>query len=844
MPSIPQRLGDFEIIREIGRGGMGVVFEARQISLNRKVALKVLSRIGLNDKSVQRFRREAEAAGRLHHTNIVPVYAVGDEAGTHFYAMELIEGPSLDRVIRHLREPEKEPELSKQADSPASLVATGPYVEESSSSSVTASSGLSSGSHYFDTVARLIAEVADGLEYAHRQGVIHRDIKPSNLLLSSTIISETDGSLQGNRLSINDFGLARVLEQPGVTMTGEFVGTPAYMSPEQVTAGRTPLDHRTDIYSLGATLYELLTLQRPFTGANREKVLAGIIHKEPKAPRKLNHKVPVDLETICLKAMEKDPDRRYQSAGLMAEDLRRYVNRFAIEARRASALQHAVKWIRRRPAFSAALAAIVILAVAVAFFAYRASVLETRRLEDQERAQQELLAEKREAALDKAITAALGSNAKEAEKTIAAAERLGVSPGRVRLLRGLVAFYSGDLEQAETELEQAIALSPKSVAPRSLLAYVCKDSGRVGRAQRLWDELEALTPETPEDYLFKAYAAATRIGTVQSLRLVDEALQRHDSVIGREMRGELRAMHALDSGDLKSVELALADLALAKNLLPDSPEILSTNGYALLVAASLYQESGLTDKYKSALQAAREDAQSLERFDTIPTCVATRLWCYDMAGQEVSYLKLAQRALERGTTDDILQQYAWHLYERGQATRALEVLEHCKRNDIATTEFPRAIIVSGLSGGHGRAIARCKSLTARCSSAVDLWGCTSLFLFLGCKDEAIATSQRLRELPPVSDGGRYSGALNLLRGQLSEEQLLKLGSPSRLASCGNEFVIAMLKLVDGERDQAKLHLRAAVETRCFNLGSLWWSRTFLALMEKDPTWPPWIPVKK
>src|SRR4029077_1037695 len=174
------------------------------------------------------------------------------------------------------------------------------------------SSGLSADHRYFDTVAGMIADVADALDHAHKNNVLHRDIKPSNLLMAP------DG-----RLSINDFGLARMLEQPGMTMTGEFVGTPAYMSPEQLTAGRTPLDHRTDIYSLGATLYELLTLQPPFRGDRRDQVLAQILHKEPIPPRKLNRKVPVDLETICLKCLEKDPDLRYPTAGQLADDLRR-----------------------------------------------------------------------------------------------------------------------------------------------------------------------------------------------------------------------------------------------------------------------------------------------------------------------------------------------------------------------------------------------------------------------------------------------------------------------------------------------------------------------------------------
>src|SRR6516165_689558 len=267
-PPTVKRLGDFEIVREVGRGGMGVVYEALQVSLNRKVALKVLSgSLGLSPKAVPRFRREAEAAAKLHHTNIVPVYATGEENDTHFYAMELIEGPSLDAVIRQLRQARTNESTATPSSTPDQMAVTGPFVESANASAdgaaVLAASSLSSDGHYFDTAARMIADVADALEYAHMQGVIHRDIKPSNLLLSP------DG-----RLSVNDFGLARMLEEPGMTMTGEFVGTPAYMSPEQITAGRVPIDHRTDIYSLGATLYELLALQPPFSGERRDQLLA------------------------------------------------------------------------------------------------------------------------------------------------------------------------------------------------------------------------------------------------------------------------------------------------------------------------------------------------------------------------------------------------------------------------------------------------------------------------------------------------------------------------------------------------------------------------------------------
>src|SRR6516164_400888 len=352
-----QRLGDFELVREIGRGGMGIVYEARQVSLNRKVALKVLGPgLALTARAVDRFRHEAEAAARLHHTHIVPVYATGAQDGVHYYAMELIEGPSLDQVLRHLRGPE-------EPASPSPVAQTAPYDPNAglADEAGLSASSLSSGGAYFDTVAGMLAGVAEALDHAHRQGVIHRDIKPGNLLLSP------DG-----RLSLNDFGLARMLEQPGMTMTGEFVGTPAYMSPEQIASGRTPVDHRTDIYSLGATLYELLTLQPPFPGKQRDQVLAQILHKEPKAPRKVNAKVPVDLETICLKALEKDPDRRYQTAGAMAEDLRRYVNRFAISARRAGPAERLRKWIRRHPGLAAGMGLALVTVCIMLRFAYQA----------------------------------------------------------------------------------------------------------------------------------------------------------------------------------------------------------------------------------------------------------------------------------------------------------------------------------------------------------------------------------------------------------------------------------------------------------------------------------------
>ena len=333
------RLGDFQIEKPLGAGGMGVVYRVRQLSLNRQVALKVIRPgLGMTGNALKRFHREARAAAKLHHTNIVAVHAEGEDRGICYYAMELIEGQSLAEIIAGLRQSESSQNAA--ADATVPLEAAEPGKAESTPPTGRVSrmglSGSGSGRDHFDTVAKLIADAADALDYAHGQGVIHRDIKPSNLMV------DRDG-----RLKLMDFGLARVVEEPGMTVSGEFLGTPRYMSPEQIAAGRVKIDHRTDIYSLGATLYELLTLQAVFSGERREQIISQILSKEPRRPRQHDRQIPVDLETICLKAVEKDPDRRYQTAGQMADDLRRYVNRYAITAKRVGPLGRLAKFCGR-----------------------------------------------------------------------------------------------------------------------------------------------------------------------------------------------------------------------------------------------------------------------------------------------------------------------------------------------------------------------------------------------------------------------------------------------------------------------------------------------------------------
>jgi serine/threonine protein kinase/Flp pilus assembly protein TadD len=355
-------LGDYRILREIGRGGMGIVYEAEQISLSRRVALKVLPfAAAMDPKQMQRFKNEAQAAAQLHHTNIVPVFGVGCERGVHYYAMQFIDGQSLESVIRNLRRNQRlQRNASKQEHLDPPTAAHSPAPPASASpSAVTAQpmqAALSTeqtitGREYFQSVARLGIQAAEALDHAHQQGILHRDIKPANLLLD----------VRGN-LWITDFGLARFQNETRLSTTGDLVGTLRYMSPEQALAKRVVVDHRTDIYSLGVTLYELLTLEPAFSGSDREELLRQVAFEEPRPPRRLNKPIPAELETIVLKAMEKNPAERYATAQELADDLRRFLEDKPIRARRPTLAQRAAKWRRRHPAvvWSAALITLIL----------------------------------------------------------------------------------------------------------------------------------------------------------------------------------------------------------------------------------------------------------------------------------------------------------------------------------------------------------------------------------------------------------------------------------------------------------------------------------------------------
>jgi len=352
-------IGEYEILEEIARGGMGVVFRARQQKLRRIVALKMILAGRLADRlDVERFQREARAAGRLKHPAIVPVHEIGEHEGRHYFTMDFVEGQSLGKVIH-------DETLSPR------------------------------------NAAQIVKTVAEAVQYAHREGIVHRDLKPANVLLD-----------RDNHPHVTDFGLARMLasvdeeSQAELTASGQILGTPSYMSPEQASGKQDLVGPASDIYSLGAILYACLTGRAPFVADSPVDTLLQVMKKEPVSPRALNPSVPKDLETICLKCLTKEPHKRYGTALELADDLQRFMEGRPVVARPTGPISKTVRWCRRNKAL-AALLSLLFLSMAVGtYVSARYAVAAVRHAQDANRArahaetQQEIAEEQRRIAVE------------------------------------------------------------------------------------------------------------------------------------------------------------------------------------------------------------------------------------------------------------------------------------------------------------------------------------------------------------------------------------------------------------------------------------------------------------
>jgi len=488
--------GDYEIVREIARGGMGVVFQARQVSLNRLVALKMILAGQLADETdIRRFHTEAEAAANLDHPGIVPIFEVGQHEGQHYFSMGFVEGQSLSQRI-----------------------ASGP---------------LPAGE-----AAELIRRVADAIEYAHQRGVIHRDLKPANILLDRN----------GNP-RVTDFGLAKKVQgDSGLTGSGQIMGTPSYMPLEQAGGKRGEVGPPADVYALGATLYCLLSGKPPFQAATVMDTVLQVIGDEPVPPRRLNPSVPRDLETICLKCLEKDPARRYASAAALGEDLRRFLAGEPISARPVGQTERAWRWSRRNPLAAALITLVVLLTTAgtatITALWLRAETQRRAAIAAGLRAEQsreEALAASRRAEKSREEAVAAGQRAEANAATARHAvndyldritaspqlQRPGLSGLRRDLLTRALSYYENFLRESTADPE----LRAEAANAQNRAAMILSELGETGKAVEAGQRAVALNEELIHDqpdrpaHRHRLAAALNTLGNaLRTTRRSDEAL--------------------------------------------------------------------------------------------------------------------------------------------------------------------------------------------------------------------------------------------------------------------------------------------------------------------------------
>jgi tetratricopeptide (TPR) repeat protein len=454
-----RQLGDFRLVREIGRGGMGVVFEAEQLSLARRVALKVLPLAGaLDPHQLARFKNEALAAAQLEHPHIVDVFGVGCHGGVHFYVMRYVAGRSLAQILAAARESREPPGLPRFGTS-----------------------------EYFARVAALILQAAQALDHAHEMGVVHRDVKPGNLLL------DNDGHLW-----VADFGLARSRARPEITLTGDLLGTLRYMSPEQAQGPRATVDGRSDVYSLGATMFELLTLRPLREGEDRAALLRAIDVADELSPLRFEPGVPRDLETIALKCLAREPESRYATAADLADDLRRFLENRPILAARPSLRQRAAKWCARYRKFVAAVL-FGVVAVATA-----ATVVAWRELESARR--QDRLATLAREAVNRFFTD-VSENPRLLQQ----------EPGTQELRRALLARAKEYYEELAAELKGNRALRAELAGAYRRLGLITMEMGPDPRAVEYLEQSRAILAELAaerqqNDYAYELASLDNNIG--------------------------------------------------------------------------------------------------------------------------------------------------------------------------------------------------------------------------------------------------------------------------------------------------------------------------------------------
>jgi len=786
-----QRLGEYEIIREVGRGGMGVVYEAIQTSLNRRVALKVLPPGALlAENALERFAREASTSGRLHHTNIVPIYAVGEEQGIHYYAMQFIEGRSLAEHLKRMRE-----------------------------------KGTEAGRDYYRRVAHWGQQVADALAHAHAQGIIHRDVKPSNLLLDAR-----------DNVWVSDFGLARGDTLATITLTGDVVGTARYMSPEQARGGRRQLDARTDIYSLGATLYELLALRPAHEAESREAVLNLIAFADPAPLRRLNPAIPRDLETIVGKCMEKESQRRYARAEEVADDCRRFLADEPIRARRTPVVLKAARFLRRHRYYT--LGTVLVIALTVGILAL---ATEVRQLRGQQR-------------LDEAFTAILF----EADHTRGArlldeAESFGIDSAKLHLYRGLIPLWDRQPHSAIPPLTRAWQRDPDDAEVCCALALAYHATGDAVHGDHYLRRGAELTPDTALAWLLRGQALS-EIGRSGAGEAYTRALAiRPDFTPAIRARAGERANRLLTEGAREELEPMLNDYEAWVTFWPDAATSYSARAWGYLYAAAYAEAHPELDGRRAQwLADARRDLDHALALAPDSWMVLARRGTLERYRGD--FRASAQTLAEAIALNDeragdshpgLVHHRVLALHALGELETALdEITAACEAlPSFVPAPLQRAVLLAEL----GR-IAEARSLCrdALRNRSTGLAGLTIAAAVAELLGDAEAARAAVETWPPAdipleeSGRGGYGPALKYLRGELDEPGLLAAARGHPGWTCEYQFLIGLRSLGGGRRTEGVAALEACVNTGVFSYVQYRFAQVFLARAQSLPEWPVWL----
>lgn len=839
-------LGDFKLIEELGRGGMGIVYRAVQESLGRHVALKVLHASSRpSARMVSRFLRESQAAGKLHHTNIVPVYAQGEEGGNFYYAMELIEGPSLDVAMRS-HSSATSLTFDQSSFSFGSLGASGSSASRSTASgdgSQSAATALPRKAGDYRRIAALMAEVCDGIAHAHAAGIIHRDIKPQNLLLGSD-----------NHIHITDFGLAKGFEDTQLTLDGELMGTLAYMSPEQTGGTQAAVDHRTDVYSLGVTLYEVLTLSKPFAAKSREQLLQKIAIATPPFPRRIDPRIPPDLETICLRAMEKEPFRRYYAASDMALELRRFAEDRPIHTRRAGLIERGWKWVRRRKALAAAIG-FLLLATSLGT-ALAASVASGRRQEAShclQRAYEQLVY--RNYAKPELVAVDLDR-----------ARRYGAQTTAMLRVEALEALGRLDYQTAIQHLNSILDHHPNDMEARYTLAWAHVRNNETARGSTLVREADQLGgPSSAADWFFRGLAIHREnpIDAAECYRKAREAAGAAQQFFPQATLNLARSYNQ-QMYQSRRIERLSETVGMLRELVDygiygSKPHYLLSISHRL--AAEVYEDSGGTrgeaadEHYRLALDwAAKGQALGPQEAEGPLTAAAE---CYESMKNYPAAIDARSAAIELAEKEEYRLEglgYRWRLrYWTGDFEGAMADLDLLQQLDPACPFFARfyPMLIHAEAGRLDEAVALALDIyDSKPGDAQSWYWSVSALRILGREDLVEARLQA--EPADLSfDAGLVApqteawvrDMVEFVAGRASIKELLESAarSPSPWKLTGEvQFHEAARHLAEGRRGQAFDAFDAAFRSFDNQRRYTFHAKLFRVKMQLDPQWPSWL----